>query len=99
MEQSKQKLVDKTVDFFRQRTGVTVSRDDAHQAIENIAKVFALLDRWDRRSANRDREEKHTKEKSPLVEATQRYSFYEREEQPCNRKDLLTQSAGRTLSD
>lgn len=50
---SRQRAVDdafleKTIQLFQERTGQTLSKEDARQIVENVTGFFRILQNWDR---------------------------------------------------
>ena len=41
-------LLEKTIQLFQNRTGRTLSKEDARQIVENVTGFFQVLAEWDR---------------------------------------------------
>jgi len=50
MEENKEDLLARTVDFWQQRTSRGLSEEDARQIAESVAGFFKTLMEWDRAS-------------------------------------------------
>lgn len=54
---------EETCQFWQERTGESVSVDDAAQAIINVAAVFDLLAKWDQQANESENSEHHSDER------------------------------------
>ena len=46
MAQNSPELIEQTISVFENRTGRVISREEARQAVENIAGFFRVLQEW-----------------------------------------------------
>lgn len=67
----KENIIGKAADFLHERTGARLSHNQARQAVENIAKVFLLLDDWDRKASLRQPNTVNDEEIPPSTDPAQ----------------------------